>query len=258
MGPLSKKKTGHEKAYQPDWVITEDDTAMGDTRVAEELMRGCVLPRDQAMVHSLSSPNSIAGVDTLALGSLLKSKEQEFDLMMVENSRLRPEVERLKKSLDDEKVIRGKLRSVAEVSRICAMKYKEAFEKAKSLVVGVVRVYKKSPAFKVLVGKQSLPSFQYGVETLKEYVDERVPGIVYIEVDFLKPVKISEEPYDEDDQEIYCQLEQVFDGKVPPTSPSMSEVDSHGGSPSTPPVKISSVTGLPITPGGCINLSPYR
>ncbi|KAJ4968140.1 hypothetical protein NE237_014841 [Protea cynaroides] len=177
---------------------------------------------------------------------------------MVENSSLRPKVERLKKSLDDEKVIRGKLRSVAEVSRTRAMKYKEAFEKAKSLAVGVVRVYKKSPAFKVLVRKQSLFSFQYGVETLKEYVDERVPGIDYTEVDFLKPVKISDEPYDEDDQEIYYQLEHVFDDKVPPSSPSMSEVDSHGGSPSTPLVGISSVTGLPITLDGCINLSPNR
>ncbi|KAJ4971680.1 hypothetical protein NE237_004779 [Protea cynaroides] len=190
--------------------------------------------------------------------SQLKSKEQEFDLMMVKNSSLRPEVERLKKSLDDEKVIRGKLRSIAEVSRTHATKYKEAFEKAKSLAVGVVRVYKKSPAFKVLIGKQSLPSFQYGVETLKEYVDESMLGINYIETDFLKPVKTSEEPYDEDDQKIYCKLEQVFDGEVPPASPSMSEVDSHGGSPSTPPVGISPVTGLPITPGGCINLSPDR
>ncbi|KAJ4976557.1 hypothetical protein NE237_001663 [Protea cynaroides] len=158
--------------------------------------------------------------------SQLKSKEQELDLMMVG---LRPEVERLKKSLDDEKVIHGKLRSIAEVSRTRAKKYKEAFGKAKSLVVGVVRVYKKFPAFKMLVGKQSLPSFQYGVETLKEYVDKRVPGIDYTEADFLKLMKINEEPDDEDDQEIYCQLEQVFDSKVPPSSPSMSEVDSHGG-----------------------------
>ncbi|KAJ4957616.1 hypothetical protein NE237_024727 [Protea cynaroides] len=134
--------------------------------------------------------------------SRLKSKEQEFNLMMVENSSLRPEEERLKKSLDDEKVIRGKLRSVVEVSHTRTTKYKEAFEKAKSLAVSDVRVYKKSPAFKVLVGKQSLPSFQYGVETLKEYVDERVSGIDYSETDFLKPVKISEEPYDEDDQDL--------------------------------------------------------
>ncbi|KAJ4975745.1 hypothetical protein NE237_000851 [Protea cynaroides] len=152
----------------------------------------------------------------------LKSKEQEFDLMMVENSSLRPKVERLKKSLDDEKVIRGKLRSVAEVSRTRATKYKEAFGKTKSLAVGVVHVYKKSPAFKEFVGKQSLLSFQYGVETLKEYVDERVPKIDYSEADFLKLMKISEEPYDEDDQEIYCQLEQVFDGEVPPASLYMS------------------------------------
>ncbi|KAJ4959945.1 hypothetical protein NE237_019855 [Protea cynaroides] len=109
--------------------------------------------------------------------SRLKSKEQELDLMMVENSSLRPEVERLKKSLDDEKVIRGKLRSVAEVSRTHASKYKEAFEKAKSHAVGA-----------------------------------GVPGVDYTEADFLKPVMISEEPYDEDEQENYYQLEQVFDG----------------------------------------------
>ncbi|KAJ4962689.1 hypothetical protein NE237_022628 [Protea cynaroides] len=177
--------------------------------------------------------------------SRLKSKEQEFDLIMVENSSLQPEVERSKKSLDDEKVIRGKLRSIAEVSRTRAIKYKEAFEKAKSLAIGVVRVYKKSPTCKVLVGKQSLPSFQYGVETLKEYVGKRVPRIDYTETDFLKPVKISEEPYDEDDQQIYSQLEQVFDGKVLPASPSMSEVDSHGGSPSTPPMQLGMVHADP-------------
>ncbi|KAJ4964199.1 hypothetical protein NE237_024138 [Protea cynaroides] len=188
MGPLPKKKAGREKAYQLDWAITEDDTTMGDTRVAEELMRGCCAstgPRDGPWPFSTEFDSGCRHVSIR---------------------------ERLKKSLDDEKVIRGILRSIAE-----------------------------------------LPSFQYRVETLKEYVDERVPGIDYSEADFLKPVKISKEPYDEDDQEIYRQLEQVFDGEVLPASPYMSEVDSQGGSPSTP-----LVIGLPITPRDCIGLSPDR
>ncbi|KAJ4951955.1 hypothetical protein NE237_028787 [Protea cynaroides] len=115
MGLLLKAKTRDEVAYHLDWAMKEDDTAMGDTRVVRELMKGCMLKRDRKLVLGLPTPIVISGLDTLMSGIAKDHCETDLKLHKVvkekDEARLQinareKEVERLKKSIDEERAAR--------------------------------------------------------------------------------------------------------------------------------------------------------
>ena len=66
VSPVPRDRSGDERAFRPDWALTEEDTAMGDIRAARELLKGSILPRDRMLVDSLTTSSVLTGVDTLS------------------------------------------------------------------------------------------------------------------------------------------------------------------------------------------------
>ena len=114
------------------------------------------------------------------------------------------------------------LKTALDVSEAQRREWRRGYQRVRTLCAESVSLYQKTTEFKELVAAYSLQSFYEGALSLKEFVDERAPGIDYSGAEALLPVPDVEIP-EVDNEELLRSLNTVFEGGAEPESPQLEE-----------------------------------
>ena len=155
-----------------------------------------------------------------------QEKEQELEAAQAELKREAEAWQRERQLLADAAMARegriSSLKTARDQSEEQRVRWKRGYQRVRSLCVDSIRLYQKSTEFKELVAAYSLQSFYEGALALKEYVDERAPGLDYSEAECLEPVPEVEIPEMAND-EMLRMLNAVFEGEAEPQSPQVED-----------------------------------
>ncbi|KAJ4957892.1 hypothetical protein NE237_025003 [Protea cynaroides] len=71
MGPTPWERKGYDLPFLLDWEIVTNDIDLGDLQVSQELLSGCHLPRNRAMLRKMTTPTFGSSFDTLVVVVLI-------------------------------------------------------------------------------------------------------------------------------------------------------------------------------------------